>query len=305
MLWFRLSAGVAALALCSTLSATSSEPQSAAKPALAAAPSMAAAPAASAAISVPSGSTGKVIADIWVIKSQPKYVPAWLPIPEPVLTAESVQQLRAIPCVSEFAARREIGSLVLRAKDDKSLDVALWVFDTPTISARGWQLNSQAAAPNSYYLTADLASRLGLPAKATQGQTVEPLSFTPSTTSRVVQSMTPASPEQIKSQIAASATRIPAAPYGGTFDADIKLLSQRPTQLVLQFAPLFRSQHDKWTDEQRSAQQSGNGPVMYARTKPGLNAATREACRAQLEAHTKIWAVGLPRTTWEVVPLMD
>ncbi len=262
-----------------------------------------AATAAISATSTPKLPEPKVIPDVWVMNGSYKHLQGWHSLAKPVMTTESMAQLRAIACVADVATRRLDNQIALRGKDGKPVKTLAWVVDTAGITARGWRLSASAIKTNTYYLSTDLSRSLGLPLRAMDGQEVERIAYATQITSRGGIPVVPPEDTEVLIDTPAGQVRNLKVAYGGTFDADMKLLSFPPFDLVLRFEPLFRSKDENWTHDQLNRQANNNGWVVYARTKPGLAGAAREACRAQLDAHMQTWVQGLPRTQWELVPL--
>ncbi len=245
----------------------------------------------------------KVIPDVWVMSGSYKNIPGWQPAVKPVLTTESFEQLRQIPCVASVTARRYDLPIALRAKDGKSTLVHTWVVDTAGLEARGLRLSAKNFTVGSYYLSPPVATHVGLPIKAAAGQVMERLSYLSRTISRGGVPVNPPEDVEVLIDTPSGQVRSLKLPYGGTVDADLRLLSQPMGPLALRFEPLFRSSNDEWSAAQLHGQQLNSGTVVYARTKPGLTGPAREACRAQLDAHMQSWAKGLPQTKWEMTQL--
>ncbi len=214
-----------------------------------------------------------------------------------------MKQLRAIACVTDVAVRRQEHSIALGGKDGQPITMNFWVVDPVGLNARGWRLNASRVDMGSLYLSPDLAQKLGLPAKPAPGQTVERVAYVSEISSRNGVRLNPPEKQEVLIQTDAGEVRSLKLGYGGTFEADLKLLGRQPFGVALRFETLLRSSHDKWTYRQLSNQEMDT--VIYARTKTGLAGAAREACRNQLDAHMQTWAKGLLRTEWSLTPLTN
>jgi hypothetical protein len=267
-------------------------------------------PAASTAAKAPVSEPAKskqaktIVEEIWLMEATHKAWPKGTPPTRPLLTAESANELRALPCVESVTAVRD-AVIELIAVNGKPVRTTSWKMDIAGPRARGWVLPKGAIVTDTYFLSKTLASALGLTAQNAAVQNLEQRAFM-AEGFKVVNGKQTDKLERGEFLVDApnGVAKSHVWGYGGILAADPT--SSAPAisrDVAVRFAPLFLPKATQLSLVDGASQLTP--PRVYVRVKRGLGGVAQSACKASLDKHMQIWAKQIPYWNWELMQLDD